>query len=300
MPARLYVLAILVFWIGSTAWLFHRELWPRLRTGEPPPFIIDLTTEAQRSAQHTLWTINRGGDKIGTARTSIEYDDTNPKFRDTYRFISEIGRLTPVVVGPLEIGGENLLGMYRVTREGELRETSASGKLKVRGTGLLGNLGVSADFQMGGEVVGRQFIPTENYIDFGGNKFDLHLEPVEFTSQGSILNPLHPVNRVAGLRRGQHWQIPLVDPLADSLAALARKDPALEFLIKKKEGLSMLQAEVLPDTQTLNFREHPVACLVIEYRGNDMTAHTWVREEDGLVLRQEATLWGEELRLDRQ
>jgi hypothetical protein len=300
MPSRHYILATLAFWGASMVWLFHREIWPRLRAGEPPPFIIDLTTEAQRSAQHTLWTIHRGDTRIGTARTSIEYEDREPRFKDSYKFISEIGRLAIGRIGPLEITGKELLGIYRVTREGELREIRISGKIEMQGVGLLANLKASADLHMAGEVVGQQFVPTNNYIDIGGSKQELHLDPVEFASHGSVLNPLHPVNRVAGLRRGQHWLIPLVDPLADSLAALARKDPAFEFLVKRREGLALLQAEVLNETRTLPYRDHEVSCLIIEYRGDDMTAHTWVREDDGLVLRQEASLWGEELRLDRQ
>jgi hypothetical protein len=300
MPARHYVAAILVFWAATSAWLFYRDLWPRFRPGEPPPFIIDLTTEAQRSAQHTLWDVYRGNGRIGIARTSIEYEEHDPKYPDTYKFISEIGQLTVGAVGPLKITGENLLGIYRVTREGELREISANGTVHVKGVGLLASLRASAELKMSGEVIGKRFVPTENYVEMGGSRLDFQLEPVEFTSHGSVLNPLHPVNRVSGLRRGQHWRIPLVDPLADSIAALAQKDPGLAFLIKKREGLRVLQAEVLQDISTLTYKEREVACLVIEYRGDDMTAHTWVRQEDGLVLRQQASLWGEELRLDRQ
>jgi len=43
-----------------------------------------------------------------------------------------------------------------------------------------------------------------------------------------------------------------------------------------------------------------VPCLVIKYTGDgDVNARTWVRESDGLVLRQEARQGGDLLSLER-
>jgi hypothetical protein len=122
---------------------------------------------------------------------------------------------------------------------------------------------------------------------------------VPVSDRGSVLNPLHPVSKIAGLKRGQHWRIPLVDPLSDSLKAMARADPALQTLVKQDSGLRTLQAEVLSETQTMAWGDGQETCLVIEYRDGDMSAQTWVREGDGTVLRQVATLWGEKLLMER-
>jgi hypothetical protein len=57
-----------------------------------------------------------------------------------------------------------------------------------------------------------------------------------------------------------------------------------------------LRAEVLPDTQVLRWKERDVPCLVIEYHSDDLTARTWVwqdNEDNGRVLRQEASFWGD-------
>ena len=48
MPARPLLLAILFFWVATTGWLFYKELWPHLRSGQPPPYTIDLADEARR------------------------------------------------------------------------------------------------------------------------------------------------------------------------------------------------------------------------------------------------------------
>ena len=76
------------------------------------------------------------------------------------------------------------------------------------------------------------------------------------------------------------------------------KDPALAML-KKNRGTAILHAEVLGGPRQIEYGGAYWGCLVIEYRGDDMIAHTWVRESDGLVLKQDATFWGDHLILER-
>jgi hypothetical protein len=113
---------------------------------------------------------------------------------------------------------------------------------------------------------------------------------------------LHPANRINGVRRGQHWRIPLVDPLLDSVFATMQKVPelqVLQVLLSRGTGPRFLDADVLKTTQTILRNGQEEVCLVIESRGDQMTAHTWLRETDGLVLRQDATFLGEQLILER-
>jgi hypothetical protein len=113
----------------------------------------------------------------------------------------------------------------------------------------------------------------------------LDMEPVEVPAHGSVFNPLHPVNRIGGLRPGQRWRMPQFDPLAEAVAASLAK-----FLKLGKPlplGPRFLDAEVQPP-KTLVWNKREVACLVIVYRSDEISASTWVRQQDGLVLRQEA------------
>ena len=68
---------------------------------------------------------------------------------------------------------------------------------------------------------------------------------------------------------------------------------AAELLLRGQAGLSILQVQVLPETQSLSWKGREVACLVIDYQGENLTARTWVRENDGMVLRQEVSFWGD-------
>jgi hypothetical protein len=135
------------------------------------------------------------------------------------------------------------------------------------------------------------------------------MKPVAVSRRGSVFNPRQPVNKLRGLRPGQRWRMPMVDPVTDTLrAAASQAVPGFKF-----PDLPVLQAEVLSTVQILpllhqksmkkdpapNPRRSGVPCLVIQYTGDDISARTWVRQSDGLVLRQEATQHGDTWILDR-
>jgi hypothetical protein len=96
----------------------------------------------------------------------------------------------------------------------------------------------------------------------------------------SILLPLHPVNRIRGLRPGQSWTLRIFDPLADSLGALQGSGGELRIL----------RAKVSESIQPFNWgRRKEIECLQIHYEGEDMKAITWVGTERGQVVCQEVT-----------
>lgn len=281
MPSRLWTVIIVAFWLAASAWLFSRDLWPRLRPGEPPPFVIDLVDEARRTAPRIRWVIRRGDRQIGTLRTWVEYHDPT----DTFELHGELKQLNLDGIPGHRVQAPEVTGMYRVTREGELREMVAAGELQV--SGVLFNAKLSGHFH--GQVRDRRFQP-EAYVVLGDVKHPLDLPPVPVSGRGSVLNPMHPLNRIRGLRPGQQWTMPVVDPLGDFLSALQKGQP--------KDRV--LQAQVLPETKLLTWNGREWQCLVIEYEGDDRSARTWLRVEDGLVLRQEATMYGERLVMERE
>jgi len=284
MPPRLMTLAILVFWMATTAWLFQRDIWPRLQSGQPPPFAIDLADEAQQP-HVARWSIYRGENKeskIGRARTWVAYRAAD----DTFELNSEIEKLE-LRGGAKSVQVPRLFSLYRVTRDGELREMTSDVKVVI--------LGIEIHAQINGQVREQRFWPhcTLETALLGG-KQELDIKPVEVSAHGTVLNPLHPVNRLVGLHPGQRWRMPLIDPLADALAAKVADAFSTAALAPR-----FLNAEVLPAGQMLRWNGQEVPCLVIEYRGDEMTARTWVRQSDGLVLQQEASQQEERLTLLR-
>ena len=313
MPARHTVLAVVLFWAATICWLLYRDVWPRWRSGEAPPFAIDLAFEAQSQASQSTWKIYRGqsreNDKpLGFIHTWVRYDAKD----DLFELHSMIQQLDLGQIGPIQVkaykrgapGSQSeepkaIRGLYRVTREGELRKIETEATIEITGTGIaLALPRISALVKLGGVVQGSRFVPHGS-VELFGQKQELPFEPVEFDSRTSILNPLHPVSRISGLRRGRHWQLRLVDPLADSLTAMLQKDPALSILVQKHPRVQILQAEVLSEMEVLIHEKQEAPCFVIEYRGDELTARTWVRQSDGKVLRQEATFWGERLVFER-
>jgi hypothetical protein len=276
MPSRFITILILLFWASSTGWFFHAEFWPRFRGGEPPLFTIDLADEARRQSPAINWDILRDGKTIGRVSTSIRYRDDDDSFELTG------------TVHELELGKGNALQVsrmtnaYRVTREGKLLSISTEAALRV-------GMGVELKVYLDGAVVGNAFRSKLTLESPLGNR-TIDLAPVAMTSQGSALNPLHPVDRIHGLSLGRSWRIAIVDPVHDALANLVPGG---------QTGVSYVQARVLPEYGKLTWEDKEERCFVIEYSGENVEARTWVLARDGTVLRQEARFHDEELILVR-
>src|SRR5438876_6634607 len=91
MPSSWKLWTILLFWLATTFWLIQRDVWPRLRTGEPPPYTIDLADEALKSAPRISWKIFRGAKNIGFLNTWVAYRPQD----DTFELHSEIPQQGP-------------------------------------------------------------------------------------------------------------------------------------------------------------------------------------------------------------
>jgi hypothetical protein len=291
MPRRSFSLAIVAFWLATMAWLAYREIGPLLRAGQPPPFAIDLADEAQLHAPRIRWAILRvvNGEetRIGRARTWVTYRAAD----DSYELHNQTEQLT---LGGLVLSVRvpRMETVYRVGRDGDLRQMTTELTAHVRAPVAVLEIKASVE----GAVRQERFF-SRGMVEAGGwGRHELTLQPVAVSALGTVLNPLHPVNRITGLRPGQQWRMPLVNPLVDAVAAtVADKLPLF------KQGPRFLNAAVLNQSRLLSYEGRTVSCLVIEYRGDDdLTATTWVRESDGLVLRQEATLLDDRVILQRE
>jgi hypothetical protein len=310
MPPRHITLVIAAFWVAMSGWLFYRDLWPSLRPGAPPPYVIDLVDEARFRESNNHWFVFQNGREVGYANTWVDFRGSDDTFRMNGEF--KIRR-------PQGVAGDPLLemkSMYRVTRSGELREVSAEVTIRVvpflqffvgsSVSRLLAPVFKNVDAEIKGSVSGpvrdgklalRYKVPQFQIED--------ELPPIDVANRGSVLNTMQPLNRLHDLRPGQQWQIALFDPLSlivDSLAGSKLADPLIGS-IPANLRVQTMDAEVreanLVWSQDVDQSSEVIACLVIDYKREDAQARTWVRKSDGMVLQQEAHFLNQEMILKR-
>jgi hypothetical protein len=292
-------LTIVVGWLASMCWLFWHDLWPSWRPGEPPPFHIDLVEEVQRTNKlRNNWTVlqQKPGDQepheIFRAFTSVEYVPDDDTFLLRAEYNTKKGRTSKA--RPFEVAGFRVVSMtseYRVDRAGELRSLRAEIQVRPREQlekvmAWMGHEGPESRLLLWGEVRGNQlFTHCRGSLVSETPSVELNLPPAPVPHNGSVIMPLHPVNRIHGLRPGQSWRQPVVDPFRDAFAVL----PGISA------GVSYVNARVLPQPQVLELAPNVQArCLVIEYEEDGKSiGSTWVEEGSERVQRQEAVLEGD-------
>src|SRR5262249_48854556 len=154
---------------------------------------------------------------------------------------------------PLDLKLTSLTSMYRVTRDGFLRELDTEVTAQFVGEQVI---------RIKGEVKDDLFFPQIQFQGLGqllGDK--MKIEPIKVSAFGSVLNPLQPVNKLPGLRAGQNWRIPQVNPM--DVAQQAVLAP-LQKVIGQAPSVRYLNAEV--STTTFDWHGQPQQCLLIEYR----------------------------------
>ncbi len=299
MPNRWICAVIIFMWISTTGWLFWTEVLPDLIPGEPPPFSIDMLDESSTGRSDVLWMVRQDGTETHLASTRIEFFNanwadrqfsiwnslkhypTNDTFQISIRFIP-LDR--NAMAGPVIYGFRSA---YIVTLRGDLRATQTEVTLtKPLKIGIL----------FSGEVVEGQFLASYQISGLGGLLPGLErgtFQPIPARS-GSVLDPMHPVNRIRGLRLGQEWRMTLIDPVNDLLSGSTFNVSGLQ------QPERSLHARVLPALQFLNWRHRDRTCFVVEYEGKNVHAKTWVEKTTGLVLQQEASGTGPKIVLTRE
>jgi hypothetical protein len=306
MPPRWLRWLIVLGWLTTTSWLFWHDLLPGWLPGAPP-YSIDPVDEVQKSGVKTNWTVHRQDNDeeaprpVLRASTWVDYHADD----DTCTLQARLDALKDpkqALYAAKIFKIESLTSSYRVTRSGQLRSLRAEIKatpslerftqdlpallrpmLKARALPQQKEPQDTLELHIWGEVHDEQFFAHCRAGSAAlGNPLQFDLPPTAVSPSGSVLMPLHPVNRIRGLRPGQSWRQPLVDPLRDAFAAL----PGFSG------GVRSLQARVLPQPRTLRVGEIDMNCLVIEYADeeHETVGRTWVEEESEQVQQQEAYL----------
>jgi hypothetical protein len=285
MPARWLSLGIVAFWLGTNGWLLWREVWPQLRSGQPPPYTIDLVEEVQERRLQTVWTVTQDGREVFQTRTQVQR--LGP---DAFELLAEYTRPRDEKYSRATAPWGVVLGMesrYRLSAAGSVQGISVD----VKGAADLAPDVAVLNFtsRIRAEVRGGKFTPTLEVTSRERPWLKRTLPEADAASGGWVFLPLQPVNRIRGLRAGQRWQVLVLDPLAASLGGL----------MQSPGGPHYLSAHVAARLERYTGgKRRGAPCLVIEYAG-EIPARTWVEQSTGLVLRQEATLDGKRWVLNR-
>ena len=272
MPSRWVCLTIVLFWLGFNGYLLYHDLLPRLLPGRPPPFTIDLVEEAQTRRPTTDWSVLRDDEPVFRARTAV----ANPA-HDVFELTSEftpIGKADPPPIHRILV--KRMASRYRVNSAGDLLGLAVT----IEGSPenqLLQFVAKSFTVKIDGTVEAGK-LASRVKLELPDREVSLDLPAVTLPQGGSVLLPLHPVNRIRGLRGGDSWTMQVFDPLEAALGAM----------LKMNVEARLVRARVTEAAEPFTWnRRQGVECLVIHYEGDGLKAKTWVGKERGQVLCQE-------------
>jgi hypothetical protein len=301
MPSRWLCLLIVAFWLAATGVLYVRELEPAFRQHDPPPYVIDLTAETQTVHPQVVWKVfqNNQASESYLAKTRMDHNETD----DSFTLLAEV-KPAPLQADQVKTGLliQQMRSMYRVSREGKLREINVECVLTRRPIAGWPDIGFAPEFQLSGIVVKGAIIARLKLPQFASLFPDVEKSfqfPV--SQNGTIFLPLHPVHRIHGVRPGRTWRVPEVDPLGSAAKAWLRKF-SLDLPGRSERFLdARVRDQEVPFPYDMGDSESHV-CWVIEYRDAEdekMAATTWVEVGTDLVLCQEAKSEAGNLRLVR-
>lgn len=275
MPPRGIVIAVVLFWLGNVVWLANDQILPRWRAGQAPDFHIDLTDEVGSPSAN--WDLFKGDKLVGRGHSRVKrHADRTFELTQTFQFHD-----LRIPAATFQVTVRRMESAYRVTSDGKLKGLRAVAAAAL-GDGKPGAPAPEIEGTIEGEVVDGQLQPRMA-VKLFGTPLDLPaMRPVDLGESANILNPMHLVHRLPGLREGQRWRVSLVDPFKILSAS------ELIGNLGGGGGPTFLEAEV--DAAVREWNGHETPCFRIVYRepGKDATAETWVRRADGLVLFQEA------------
>jgi hypothetical protein len=327
MPPRWLSLAIIVFWLAVTGYLFWRDLLPQLLPGQPPCYAIELVEEARTERPYVTWFVEKDGDLVAHARTRVEH-----RRRDVFELVCQIkpaardktsrsaaiqsgnivGNCLPSIlsarvvawlavalppgrVPPFSANGflvNNLDSTYRVDADGNLLGLS----IRVNGKPDIQN--PVARFLL-------RFLktPQDLQLSIDGEVVAGQMTP---RLQGEILDSSFASKKVkldlptVSVPSGGGVLLPL-HPVNRLRGLSLGQTWTMHVLDPLGDSLSafgplgsddrILRARVRPREELFTKgRYTDLPCLVIDYDGDDMKPSTWVARESGLVMCQEATL----------
>lgn len=274
MANRVFVCAVIVLWLGSMSWLMVDKILPSLHEGEPP------LAAGFEPGVPVAWKVCWGDREVGYAaskRTPGVLGTTNLENRVV---LEDVPLLDLVPALMRRVVGE--IGSMKFDARTTLEFDSLDNFSKFQSNVKINE--VSSVLELHGKVNGA-------FLDINVKFGDAHFEPkVPIANQAALSEALFPDAKLPYLYVGRRWSEEIYNPFHAPSAPIETVDvevTGVETLSIDDENHRVLRVE---------FSSPPAPGVPEEAR---LQAIAWVRQSDGIVLRQDVLISTSRLRFDR-
>jgi hypothetical protein len=259
MPSRFVALAILIYWSIAAFCLLTWDVIPELALGYPPD----------------LRAIAMAGDLSRPARWTIQVVD-DPKFPDVRRMVGEAVTMS----SRRPDGWFELTSQVEIDAGGLLRGTAflsrSSVRLHVESRYLVEPSGNLSSFtldvkshespetliQVKGQIKGNKMeVVSHGPVEMLNKRME-----IDYVPRGVVSDVLGPLDRLPGLHVGQRWDSQVINPFTGQVAPVR---------------VEVARMDLWP------WNGKPVRTFVVVQHMAPLSMRTWVRYDDGVILRQE-------------
>lgn len=274
MANRVFVFAVVVLWLGSMSWLLVDKILPSIKDGEPP------IAAGYEPNVPVAWKVTWGDRQVGYAasmRTPGVLGTTNLENRVV---LEDVPLLDLVPALMRRVVGE--IGSMKFDAHTVLEFDSLENFSSFESTVAINE--VSSVLELNGKVNGA-FLDLK--VKFG----DMQYEPkVPIANQAALSEALFPDAKLPYLYVGRRWSEEIYNPFHAPSAPVETIDvevTGVETLLFEGENHRVLRVE---------FSGQPAPGVPEDAR---LQAIAWVRQSDGVVLRQDVLISSSKLRFDR-
>jgi hypothetical protein len=202
---RLFVIAVVLFWLGSMGALFMRDVWPAW-TAQEPPSMSPGSLESDTPPETQLAIYNEQNKRLGTAWSRVTKTSQETTISSTVSIIA--GKMIPSLLIEMNtvFDDEGRLDRFRL-------EVKGIPQMKIFAEGERRGIYFPCRFQVG--VIRRQ----------------MNLELAASRMMGQSFQPFA---YLPNLEVGQAWRMQMLDPLTAVMSKQARLTPMVIHVIEKE------------------------------------------------------------------
>jgi hypothetical protein len=272
MPSRFVSLAILIYWLVAAFCLLAWDVIPELGSGYPPDFrAIAMAGDPTRSVR---WVIQVVDDpRVPDVRRLVGEALTGSSRRPDGWF--ELTSQVEIDAGGI-MKGTALLTRSDIRLDIDSRYLiEPSGNLRSFTVDVKAHESPETLIQVKGELKGR----TMEIVSHGPVEMLNKRLEIDYAPRGLVQDVLGPLDRLPGLFTGKRWETQMINPFTGQVSA-ARVE--------------------VGKIRVIHWSGKPVNTYEVVQQMAAFSSRTWVRTEDGLILRQEVPFPFARLVLERR